>query len=39
MLEGHGVQPDRVIDAEWWRFDPPDDPQVQAALNELRVEN
>jgi len=39
LLEGHGVQPDRVIDAEWWRFDPPDDPQIQAALSELKVKN
>jgi carboxyl-terminal processing protease len=39
LLEGQGVQPDRTVDVEWWRFDPPDDPQVQAALDELRVEN
>jgi C-terminal peptidase prc len=35
QIEGRGVQPDRVVDAEWWRFLPPDDPQVRAALAEL----
>jgi carboxyl-terminal processing protease len=39
LLEGQGVQPDRMVDVDWWRFDPPDDPQVQAALDELRVES
>jgi C-terminal peptidase prc len=39
VLEGQGVQPDREVDAEWWRFDPLDDPQVQAALAELKIEN
>jgi len=34
-IEGHGVQPDRVVDAEWWRYDPPDDPQIKAAIEEL----
>jgi C-terminal peptidase prc len=38
LLEGQGVRPDREVDAEWWRFDPPDDPQIQAAIEELRVE-
>jgi C-terminal processing protease CtpA/Prc len=36
LLEGKGVQPDRVVDAQWWRFAPADDPQIQAALQELR---
>ncbi len=39
LLEGHGVKPDRELDVEWWRFDPIDDPQVQAALSELSVKN
>jgi carboxyl-terminal processing protease len=39
LLEGQGVQPDRELDAQWWRFDPLDDPQVQAALQELKIEN
>ncbi|MEO7911711.1 MAG: S41 family peptidase, partial [Roseiflexaceae bacterium] len=39
LLEGHGVLPDREVAAEWWRFDQLDDPQVQAALAELRIEN
>jgi C-terminal peptidase prc len=36
LLEGQGVQPDRQVDAEWWRFDPADDPQIQAAIEELK---
>jgi carboxyl-terminal processing protease len=36
--EGKGVEPDRSIDAEWWRFDPQDDPHVQAAI-ELLTQN
>jgi C-terminal peptidase prc len=36
LLEGAGVRPDRTVEADWWRFDPTDDPQVQAALGELR---
>jgi len=39
LLEGQGVQPDREVDAQWWRFDPLDDPQVQAAVAELKIEN
>jgi C-terminal peptidase prc len=39
LLEGQGLQPDRVVDVEWWRFDPSDDPQIQAALQELKIEN
>jgi C-terminal processing protease CtpA/Prc len=35
LIEDTGVQPDRAIAAEWWRFDPADDPQVQAALAAL----
>jgi C-terminal peptidase prc len=34
-LEGRGVQPDRVVLAEYWRFDPDHDPQILAALEEL----
>lgn len=36
QIEGSGVQPNRVVDAEWWRFLPADDPQVLAAVEELR---
>src|SRR5262249_2587040 len=39
LLEGHGVRPDRVVDAEWWRFNALDDPQIQAALEELKMKN
>lgn len=33
--EGKGVAPDVTVEAEWWRFDPQDDPYVQAALSLL----
>lgn len=36
-LEGRGVLPNRVVEAEWWRFDPADDPQLKAAIEELRA--
>jgi C-terminal peptidase prc len=39
LLEGQGLRPDREVDAEWWRFAPADDPQIQAALQELRAAN
>lgn len=32
FLEGRGVQPDRRVDAEWWRYALEDDPQVKAAI-------
>lgn len=35
-IEGRGVQPDRLVDAEWWRFQASDDPQVKAAIEELQ---
>jgi carboxyl-terminal processing protease len=38
-LEGSGVQPDRVVEAEWWRYAPADDPQVRAAIEELSTMN
>ena len=37
LIEGRGVLPDRVVEAEWWRFPLAADPQVQAALEELRA--
>ncbi len=37
-IEGRGVQPDRRVDAEWWRFALADDPQIQAALELLQQE-
>jgi C-terminal peptidase prc len=39
LLEGQGLRPDREVDAEWWRFTPADDPQIEAALQELRPAN
>jgi carboxyl-terminal processing protease len=36
-VEQRGVQPDRVVEADWWLYAPPDDPQVLAALEELRA--
>ncbi len=35
IIEGTGVQPDRVVTGDWWRFDIPDDPQVLAAIEVL----
>jgi C-terminal peptidase prc len=35
-IEGRGVLPDRVVDVEFWRYATEDDPQVLAALEELR---
>jgi carboxyl-terminal processing protease len=32
-IEGAGVQPDVRVDAEWWRYDLINDPQVQAAVD------
>ncbi|BCX03101.1 MAG: peptidase S41 [Candidatus Roseilinea sp.] len=32
MLEGQGVQPDRLVNAEWWRYALEDDPQVKTAI-------
>lgn len=36
LIEGRGVQPDLVVEAEWWRYDIENDPQVQAAVRLLR---
>jgi len=36
LIEGVGVLPDREIDAEWWRYNTGDDPQIIAAVEELR---
>jgi hypothetical protein len=37
LLEGTGVQPNRVVEAEWWRYDGENDPQILAAVEELRL--
>jgi C-terminal peptidase prc len=36
LIEGVGVLPDREIEAEWWRYNAADDPQVTVAIEELR---
>lgn len=36
LIEGTGVVPDVLIEAEWWRFPREQDPQLQAALARLR---
>lgn len=36
LIEGQGVIPDRQVDVEWWRYATDEDPQIQAALEELR---
>lgn len=35
LIEGRGVQPDRVVEADWWRYALLHDPQIQAAMAEL----
>ena len=35
-IEGHGLQPDRVVEGETWLTEPADDPQIQAAIDLLR---
>lgn len=35
LIEGIGVQPDRVVAADWWRYALLHDPQIQAAMAEL----
>jgi C-terminal peptidase prc len=35
-LEGRGVQPDQVVDVEWWRYEADDDPQIKAAVAQLQ---
>lgn len=37
LLEGKGVQPDRVVEVDWWRYAFEDDPQILAAVEELRL--
>jgi C-terminal peptidase prc len=36
LIEGRGVIPDREVDVQWWQFEPAQDPQIQAAIGELR---
>ena len=36
LIEGVGVAPDVLLAAEWWRFPPAADPQLQAAIQLLR---
>jgi len=36
FLEGRGVRPDRVVNADWWRYALEDDPQVRAAIELIR---
>ncbi len=35
LIEERGVIPDRLVDVEWWRYPPDDDPQLRAAVEEL----
>lgn len=37
LLEGQGVQPDRVVEVDWWRYAFENDPQIMAAVEELRL--
>lgn len=35
LVEGRGVIPDQQVDADWWRYELSDDPQIRAALDLL----
>jgi C-terminal processing protease CtpA/Prc len=35
LIEDRGVIPDRVVEADWWRYDLADDPQFQVARDVL----
>lgn len=35
LIEDRGVIPDRLVEVEWWRYPPEDDPQLRAAVEEL----
>jgi carboxyl-terminal processing protease len=35
LIEGRGVQPDSVVDVDWWRYPAEQDPQLLAALAEI----
>lgn len=37
LLEGRGVQPDRIVEIDWWRYAFEDDPQIHAAVEELQL--
>ncbi|PDV98483.1 S41 family peptidase [Candidatus Chloroploca asiatica] len=35
LIEDRGVIPDRIVEVEWWRYPPDEDPQLRAAVEEL----
>ncbi|NCC33702.1 MAG: peptidase S41, partial [Chloroflexia bacterium] len=35
LIEDRGVTPDRLVEVDWWRYPPDDDPQLRAAVEEL----
>ncbi len=37
LIEDQGVIPDILIEADWWLFDPADDPYIQAAVGALTL--
>jgi C-terminal peptidase prc len=36
LIEGAGVQPDQLVEADWWRYPIEEDPQILAAVEILR---
>lgn len=36
IIEDRGVQPDQLVDSEWWRYTPEGDPQIQAAIEAIQ---
>jgi C-terminal peptidase prc len=37
-IEGQGVQPDRIVELDWWSFGLANDPQIQAAVEVLSTD-
>lgn len=36
LIEDRGVQPDQLVESEWWRYTPENDPQIRAAIEEIQ---
>ena len=39
LIEGRGVIPDHEVTSDWWRYTVEEDPQIVAAISELRAQN
>ncbi len=36
LIEDKGVQPDQLVESEWWRYTPENDPQIRAAIEAIQ---